>query len=161
MAACTFFAMIVSECFFYFAVEVSGRTKVMGNRDRDVQFEKLTIYELFPEFFLRIRMKEVDPLEANSAGPKFESIPWAFVHAIARGVPIHELARGSPRCLSGLRHRSCLAKLPVPIVAVIDSGGKSLHAVVELRGDDPTEGKDLLSHLSTMGVDPTNHNPSR
>ena len=73
MRACTFFEMIVSECFFYFAVEVSGRTKVMGNRDRDVHFEKLAIYELFPEFFLRIGMKEVEPLEANSVSPKFES----------------------------------------------------------------------------------------
>jgi len=36
-------------------------------------FEKLTVYELFPEFFLRIRMKEVEPLEANSVSPKFES----------------------------------------------------------------------------------------
>ena len=42
MLACTFFAITASECFFYFAVEVSGRTKVMGNRDRDVQFEKLS-----------------------------------------------------------------------------------------------------------------------
>jgi hypothetical protein len=68
--ACTFFAMLASECFFYFAVEVPGRTKVMRNRDRDIQFEKLTVYVLFPEFFLRIRVKEVNPLEANSVGPR-------------------------------------------------------------------------------------------
>lgn len=64
-------------------------------------------------------------------------------------------------CLPLPLQASLLAKLPVPIVAIIDSGGKSLHGILKLPGDDAAEGKQLLRQLAILGFDPANHNPSR
>lgn len=60
---------------------------------------------------------------------------------------------------------SFFARLPLPIAAILTSGGKSIHAWVKADAKDPTEYKDtttmLLKMLSPLGIDPKNKNPSR
>lgn len=60
---------------------------------------------------------------------------------------------------------SVLARLPLPIAAIIFSGGKSYHAVVKVDAQDAVEyRKDvgrLLSILRPMGFDQSTSNPSR
>jgi hypothetical protein len=47
---------------------------------------------------------------------------------------------------------SVLAKLPLPIKAIIDTGNKSLHADVELNGG-AEQGRAILNELYTLGFD--------
>jgi hypothetical protein len=57
------------------------------------------------------------------------------------------------------------AKLPLPIVAILTSGGKSVHGWVRVNGTDldtyRSKVKDLLTLLKSIGVDQNNKNPSR
>ena len=58
-----------------------------------------------------------------------------------------------------------LAKLPLPIAAILTSGGRSLHAWVRVGAEDlddyrRTVGR-MLALLGKFGVDTTNKNPSR
>ncbi len=58
-----------------------------------------------------------------------------------------------------------VAKLPLPIAAIVSSGGRSLHAWVKLDARDLEEYRDavprLLGLLAKFGIDGKNKNPSR
>lgn len=60
---------------------------------------------------------------------------------------------------------SFFARLPLPISAILTSGGRSLHAWVRVDSNDLIAYKDdatmLFKMLSRFGVDPQNKNPSR
>ena len=60
---------------------------------------------------------------------------------------------------------SLFAKLPIPICAILTSGGKSLHAWVRIAATNAGEYREkvskLFSLLSPFGFDPANKNPSR
>lgn len=60
---------------------------------------------------------------------------------------------------------SLFARLPLPIAAILSSGGKSLHAWVKVDEKDMTGYKDtavaLLKMLEKFGLDDKNKNPSR
>lgn len=60
---------------------------------------------------------------------------------------------------------SLFCKLPLPIAAILTSGGKSIHAWVRVDSNDFTGYKDdsvmLLSMLEKYGIDTKNKNPSR
>jgi hypothetical protein len=60
---------------------------------------------------------------------------------------------------------SLFAKLPLPIAAILSSGGRSLHAWVKLDARDAAEYRAvvprLLGILAKFGVDGKNKNPSR
>jgi hypothetical protein len=60
---------------------------------------------------------------------------------------------------------SFFSKLPLPIAAILTSGGKSVHAWVKVDCRDLTEYKDtatmIFKYLSRFGVDLQNKNPSR
>ena len=58
-----------------------------------------------------------------------------------------------------------LVRLPIPIVAIINTGGKSLHAIVRINAHNLWEYKDLVARLykaiSRFGFDRSNKNPGR
>ena len=58
-----------------------------------------------------------------------------------------------------------LAKLPLPIAAIIASGGRSVHAWVEVNSSGPDEYRTIVAKmlrtLAHCGVDTNNKNPSR
>ncbi len=58
-----------------------------------------------------------------------------------------------------------IARLPLPISAVIASGGKSLHAWVRIDAANAAEyrafASEIFARLSPFGADPANRNPSR
>lgn len=58
-----------------------------------------------------------------------------------------------------------LACLPIPIVALIDSGGKSIHAIVRVGATDAVDYKQkvaiLYECLVKVGADPNTKNPGR
>lgn len=58
-----------------------------------------------------------------------------------------------------------LAKLPLPISAIISSGGKSLHAWISIRAENSTEYREKVTELfrllAPFGIDVANRNPSR
>jgi len=60
---------------------------------------------------------------------------------------------------------SLFCKLPLPIAAILTSGGKSIHAWVKVDSHDHTGYKDdsilLLKMLERFGIDGKNKNPSR
>lgn len=60
---------------------------------------------------------------------------------------------------------SVFGKLPLPISAILTSGGKSLHAWVKIAAHSVEEYRikvrELFSFLSPLGFDPLNKNPSR
>jgi hypothetical protein len=60
---------------------------------------------------------------------------------------------------------SVLAKLPLPISAILESGGRSLHALVKMDAQDIHEYRSnvarMLTLLSKFGFDHKNKNPSR
>ncbi len=60
---------------------------------------------------------------------------------------------------------SVYGKLPLPIAAIIDSAGRGPHAWITVNAKSPEEyahkASHILSHLSTIGFDPSNSNPSR
>lgn len=60
---------------------------------------------------------------------------------------------------------SLLGRLPLPIAAILTSGGRSLHAWVRVNAPDLNEFRRLaagmLAILCRFGVDPQNKNPSR
>jgi hypothetical protein len=60
---------------------------------------------------------------------------------------------------------SFFSKLPLPIVAIISSGGRSLHAWVQVNASNLKEFRqhavDIFDRLSPFGIDPANKNPSR
>lgn len=60
---------------------------------------------------------------------------------------------------------SLFAKLPLPIAAILTSGGKSVHAWVKVDARDATDYRDqvtmLMKHLSRFGLDGKNKNPAR
>jgi hypothetical protein len=62
-------------------------------------------------------------------------------------------------CLPLELQASLLAQLPIPIVAIVDSGNRSLQAIVKIA--EATEAKQLLADLAPFGIDQVNHNPSR
>jgi hypothetical protein len=63
------------------------------------------------------------------------------------------------------RQRALFARLPLPVAAIVTSGGKSLHAWVRVDSPDPEEyrktAEDVFERLIPLGVDPANRNPSR
>jgi hypothetical protein len=60
---------------------------------------------------------------------------------------------------------SLLAKLPLPIAAVLGSGGRSLHAWVRIDASNADEFRRdvsrMLAALGKFGVDTKNKNPAR
>jgi hypothetical protein len=60
---------------------------------------------------------------------------------------------------------SLFARLPVPISAVLTSGGKSVHAWVRLNAETPEAFRETVSRifrkLEPLGIDPANKNPGR
>lgn len=60
---------------------------------------------------------------------------------------------------------SVLARLPIPICAIVASGGKSLHGWVQINATNAEEYREkvgiLFSLVSRFGFDPANRNPSR
>jgi len=60
---------------------------------------------------------------------------------------------------------SLLAKLPLPIAAILTSGGRSLHAWVKIDAQNAEDYRNtvaqMLSILAKFGVDGKNKNPSR
>jgi hypothetical protein len=58
-----------------------------------------------------------------------------------------------------------LAKLPLPINAILSSGGKSIHAWIRINAKDQSSYTRLTSKLylllARFGIDPSNKNPSR
>lgn len=58
-----------------------------------------------------------------------------------------------------------LACLAIPIVALIDSGGKSIHGIVRVGGRDAADYKEkvakLFNNLVKVGADPNTKNPGR
>ena len=58
-----------------------------------------------------------------------------------------------------------LARIPVPIAAIITSGGKSLHAWISIQAQNAEEYRgivsDLFKALGVFGIDSANRNPSR
>jgi hypothetical protein len=60
---------------------------------------------------------------------------------------------------------SLFARIPLPIAAILGSGGRSLHAWVKVDCGDAGEYKSIVARmlalLSRFGVDPKNKNTSR
>jgi len=60
---------------------------------------------------------------------------------------------------------SFFARLPLPISAIISSGGKSAHAWVKIEANSISEYREMsariYSRLIPFGIDPANKNPSR
>lgn len=60
---------------------------------------------------------------------------------------------------------SLLAKLPIPICTILNSGGKSVHAWIRIAATNAGEYREqvskLYSLLAAYGFDPSNKNPSR
>ena len=57
-----------------------------------------------------------------------------------------------------------LAKLPLPVAAILTSGGRSVHAWVRMdaeRGRIPANVSRMLALLAKFGVDGKNKNPAR
>lgn len=63
------------------------------------------------------------------------------------------------------RQAALLTRLPLPIKAIISSGGRSLHAILEISAKDERSYRDiarpLLRTLRKVGFDPSCGNPSR
>lgn len=60
---------------------------------------------------------------------------------------------------------SFFARLPLPVVAILTSGGRSVHAWVRLAAPDPLSyqrtASAIFAKLAPYGIDPANKNPSR
>ena len=60
---------------------------------------------------------------------------------------------------------SLFARLPLPIVAIIYSGGRSYHAWIQINADDPAQYKEtvakLYDRMNRFGIDRSNKNASR
>jgi RecA-family ATPase len=58
-----------------------------------------------------------------------------------------------------------IIKSRIPCAAIIDSGAKSIHAIVKINARDPMEYKErivaLMDHFREWGVDPANKDPTR
>lgn len=67
--------------------------------------------------------------------------------------------------LSLPRQAALLAHLPLPIKSIVHSGGRSLHALVEVNAENEVEyrklARGLLQKLKLLGFDHTCSNPSR
>lgn len=83
------------------------------------------------------------------------SVAWRRISLRAFGVRINPA--GAPT--------GVFRPVPVQIAAKIISGGKSLHAWVEIAAENPDEYRELVSclyrNLQPFGIDPANRNPAR